>query len=126
MRSKGGPTRSAYRASASALALLALLLNLFAGLLPMPALAGTAGAFAAICSSNPVPPDDGTPGIPGVGHDCQVCLTQKLSGGAVMPAAAQLAPPDHGSGAIAPRLDDPDRAAGRIFAARPRGPPAAA
>ena len=108
-------------------ALLALLLQTFAPLSPMPAMRITTGeslvlALSDLCRPGEPMPDKGKGGT-GHGIPCQICLTLAVTGHYLAPSPPPLVPPVVTGHAAwqQPRLDSP--AFAHAVGVQPRGPP---
>jgi hypothetical protein len=90
MASSPGTSADGFRGIAAALALLAIVANLFAGLPPLPGTLGvTSPELSALCRAEN-PPGADIPALPGRHHDGSCCFTHQLAGAAVIPAPAAL------------------------------------
>jgi len=126
----------ASRRAAGWLGVLALLIQLAAGMIPMPLAFGTdnpetAGANLCLAPDSPLahrvsPPGDaeGKAGDPA--HDCQICLTLQLAGHFLPAVPAAVAPQGESLFAVLLPAESEAPALVRRSSAAPRAPPAIA
>jgi hypothetical protein len=126
----------ALRRAASLLGVLALLIQLAAGMIPMPLALGsgnaeTASADLCLAPDSPLahrssPADDakGKAGDPA--HDCQICLTLQLAGHFLPAVPAAVAPQRESLFCLLLPAESETPALARHASAAPRAPPAIA
>jgi len=124
------------RRAGALLGVLALLIQLAAGMIPMPLAfasgnAEAAGADLCLAPDSPlahrVSPADDTKGKTGdPAHDCQICLTLQLAGHFLPTVPAALAPQGESLFALLQPGESETPALTRHASAAPRAPPAIA
>ena len=120
-----GPRRSrGFSESSVILALVALLLNLFAAFQPPPAIAAFSSSDAALlCSASGAADDDGTPPAPARHHHCQDCLAQQIGGCANLPEPASALLRLPAAAPLFAAIDQSAPPAKPSAKAQPRAPP---